>query len=269
MKTDAEFIAQKDYENHCNTWANKSTPIAIWDALVMAVSWLRWYMSVRKNFRSRYRTKIFVFSPKWKGLRCIVSFSYEENYPQLILSPGWGALYITLPIKGYPDDYGIEGPQYGFYYHEASLWFFWGIKPFVLHLPYEYDWVRTSLLLKDQNSWDHETKTHRDRRFWDESTWQGIRFEQTFPYTYTLESGEQQQTTATVTVKEWEWRMRWLRWTRWGAKVRRSIDVRFADELGERSGSYKGGVTGCSYDIQPGETPEQTLRRMETERKFT
>src|SRR5690606_30951332 len=89
-----------------------------------------------------------------------------------------------------------------------------------------------------------------------------------YPYRYVLRSGEIQERTATVTVREYEHRRRWLRWTRLGARIGRSIDVKFSDEVGERTGSWKGGCVGCGYDLLPGETPELALRRMERERKF-
>lgn len=46
------------------------------------------------------------------------------------------------------------------------------------------------------------------------------------------------------------------------------IDVQFDGEVGERSGSWKGGTVGCSYDKLPTEGIEQCLRRMEKEREF-
>jgi len=39
-------------------------------------------------------------------------------------------------------------------------------------------------------------------------------------------------------------------------------------EVGERTGEWKGGTTGCGYQMLPNETPLETLRRMEKERKF-
>ena len=47
-----------------------------------------------------------------------------------------------------------------------------------------------------------------------------------------------------------------------------SIDVRFDNEIGEGVDTWKGGCTGCSYNLLEDETPEQCLRRMEIERKF-
>lgn len=45
-------------------------------------------------------------------------------------------------------------------------------------------------------------------------------------------------------------------------------EVEFSDEVGERTGSWKGGTIGCSFDIQKGETAEQALKRMEKTREF-
>jgi hypothetical protein len=89
-----------------------------------------------------------------------------------------------------------------------------------------------------------------------------------FPYCYVLRSGEVQERIATVYVDQMEWRPRCLKWTKLFAKIRTSIDVQFNDEVGERTGSWKGGTIGCNYELRPNETPEQCLRRMESERKF-
>lgn len=77
-----------------------------------------------------------------------------------------------------------------------------------------------------------------------------------------------QTTTATVTVERREWRLKLLRWLPLFAKKSQCIAVDFADEMGSRRGSWKGGTIGCGYEMLPTETPEQTLRRMESERKF-
>jgi len=52
------------------------------------------------------------------------------------------------------------------------------------------------------------------------------------------------------------------------AEVPVSNILGFDREIGERSGSWKGGCIGCGWDMKPGETAEQTLRRMESERTF-
>jgi hypothetical protein len=89
-----------------------------------------------------------------------------------------------------------------------------------------------------------------------------------FPYTYRLKNGTVQERTATVIVERRAWRPLCLRWTSLFEKVRTCIHVKFSDEVGEESGSWKGGCIGCGYDLKPGETAEECLRRMEQERKF-
>jgi hypothetical protein len=95
------------------------------------------------------------------------------------------------------------------------------------------------------------------------------KFQETHDYTYTLRNGTVQHRKAKIGVEEREWRQKWLKWCPWFAKVSRTIDVNFDDEVGERTGSWKGGCTGCGYDLRPDETPLECLRRMERERKFT
>lgn len=88
------------------------------------------------------------------------------------------------------------------------------------------------------------------------------------PYHYLLKSGEKQDRVATVHVERRIWRLRWLRWTSLFQKVRHCIDVEFNAEVGEGTGSWKGGCLGCGYDLLSGETALQCLRRMEQERRF-
>ncbi len=88
-----------------------------------------------------------------------------------------------------------------------------------------------------------------------------------YPYAYVLKSGKVQSRTATVYVDRMTWRARW--WPIiWREKIRTSISVSFDGEVGEKSGSWKGGCVGCGYDMRRHETPLQCLRRMERERKF-
>jgi hypothetical protein len=89
-----------------------------------------------------------------------------------------------------------------------------------------------------------------------------------YSYRYVLKNGTAQDRVATVNGDEREWRWRWFKWSPWPRKIRRSIDVSFNDEVGERTGSWKGGTVGCGYDWLHGETQEQALRRMERERTF-
>lgn len=103
---------------------------------------------------------------------------------------------------------------------------------------------------------------------WEQGKEPDEREEFTFPYHYLLRNWTVQERIATVFVERQSWRPRWFTWTSLFEKSRQSIDVHFSDEVGERTGSWKGGCIGCGWEMLPNETPQQTLRRMESERKF-
>lgn len=195
---------------------------------------------------------------------------------------------LMLPWKSkYTDE--CDPPEWGIAIHNNIFWIYKGGKGnmnggnkwWTWHFPWEYDWIRTSYLKKEaiapnavgratvkanDHDWFHETKGNR-LDFWDTDKRTPL-WQREYPYTYVLRSGEVQHRTALLTIQEREWRQRWLKWTSAFSKVRRTIDINFSDEVGERTGSWKGGCTGCSYELLPEESPEQCLRRMEAERKF-
>lgn len=192
---------------------------------------------------------------------------------------GIGEMFLHLPFKTGIDNCG-ESKQWGFYiyYHgflsETNLVICLGERNKYIHFPWNLEWYRTSYLKQTEGvslelgigEWEHEYK-RKPINSW-EDKWKGVLWEKTYPYTYVLESGEVQERQATVKVKEMEWRRKWLMWTPLFNQVIRSIDVEFDKEVGERTGSWKGGTVGCGYEMLPNETPLQTLRRMERERKF-
>jgi hypothetical protein len=180
-------------------------------------------------------------------------------------------LHIALPLwtKRWHKEPEDMMSRWGWYYHYSDLCFEWGQWHKRFHMPWNYTHI-ISQVRRPDGSFVKENRTYSrpDDIFgfhdWDDDgRWVGH-----FVYRYTLQSGEIQTRTATVTVGRQEWRQRWLKWTRLFAKVRTSIDVRFDAEVGERTGSWKGGVLGTGYTMLPGETAEQTLRRMEAEHKM-
>lgn len=194
---------------------------------------------------------------------------YFDGRAKLIVGFYFFELFISFPFgSGRNDD--CEWRQYGFYFYGHnkmfdSVWICLGSKTKCFHMPWSWEWVRTSNLRTDYK-W--ETSIRKDRKSFYEDQWNDIILYETFPYTYTLKSGEVQHRTAKIKTEEWEWRWRWFTWLKHPRKISRSISIDFSDEVGERTGSWKGGCTGCSYELLPSETPEECLRRMEKERKF-
>ena len=157
---------------------------------------------------------------------------------------GFFTLCFSFPWKWTVEDfYQCSGPRYGFTFYEDIFWFHYGKSKgtrndptFSLYMPWHWRHIYT----KDMS----EPTTH--------------------VYCYTLKSGEIQHRLATIKAEQRKWWRPWLPFK----MVRNSIDVSFDKEVGERTGSWKGGCTGCSYDLLDGEKPWDSLKRMEKERKF-
>lgn len=141
-----------------------------------------------------------------------------------------------------------------------SIVWCWGDYTKFFHMPWEFKHIRTDVRRPD-GSWAMRVACYEKGEPDGRQVW-------TLPYSYRLRRGEVQERTATVHVERMEWRRKWTRWLPLFAKVRTYIEVSFSDEVGEQTGSWKGGCIGCSYELRPGETPEQSLRCMEVERKF-
>jgi len=162
--------------------------------------------------------------------------------------------------------------RYGFYWfgdsNEIVIDFGPG-KHFRFEMPWAYKHFKSEILMAD-GTWKENRREYQRSKdvygtfnFDPSGCWK-----QHYVYQYTLESGEVQVRTATVTVDRSIHRRKIFSWFPKLYLVRSWINVEFSDEVGERTGSYKGGCLGCGWDLKPGETPEQSLRRMEKERKF-
>ena len=270
--------------------------------------WISIYKGFRKmNFRvaptSYFDDRLyFSFSPTF-FIPLIGIFFTGLSFWSLIWIPfmflGYGQIYMHLPKYSGIDE--CEPPEYGFYFYGDqytyffdSFWLCLGEKKKCYNMPWQWDWVRTSVMLKN-GSWEHDTYKQRKkgiRKDFYQDKWKGLKWVDSYPYTYILKNGKIQNRIATIEIEEMEWRFRTLKWFPLIKKKKKYIDVKFSfggpferfviiekpgnirknsqetGEIGERAGTYKGGITGCSYQIQKNETALQTLRRMEKERKF-
>jgi len=179
----------------------------------------------------------------------------------------WGDIYLSLPYNSGNGDTS-EYPRYGIYMYREGYKIFntiallFGERSKYLDMPWYLEHYRTSVLL-NTGKWEHEFRGD-DKKFYErEDKW-----EDKYDYTYILRSGKKQHVTATIHVDEREWRRKWLMWTPLFNSVRKTIDINFSDEVGERSGSWKGGTIGCGYEMKIGEEPKDTLMRMQSEREF-
>lgn len=183
--------------------------------------------------------------------------------------------FIQLYCRMGSHDFNSPDKMWGFYFAENYLVL--GFDKFRKHWSIPFiSWEYESNELLDYNFnriaiKDKSTKLGMGCHNW----YNGISFDETkkleasvskeFDYQYKLKRGEVQKRKASVFVTRMTHHRKWLPFLK---RVVTSISVNFNDEVGERSGSWKGGVLGCGYDLLPNETPEQCLRRMESERVF-
>lgn len=197
---------------------------------------------------SRRWSEIAYLALGLRGLQAEVEFPsdwHERRAGWVRLGFGVFRVAFSFPWKWtVPDESQCSGPTYGFHFHSDSLVLHWGKSKGRRDDPIKF--------IKMPWQW-----RHREHKV--------LTQPEAHPYTYTLRSGEEQRRTATIQVETRLWTRPWLPHTR----LSRSIDVTFDGEVGERSGSWKGGVIGCGYEMLVGERPVDTLRRMERERKFT
>jgi hypothetical protein len=189
--------------------------------------------------------------------------AWGDDHNTLVIGLVAFTLYLRIPQwpnRGYDIDLG-----YGFSFADSGLHLHWGKRTKVLWYPWDWElhkrWERV-----EGDSYA------KGRMFWIEVPRRmphgQIATKTSVPYTYKLRSGEVQNVTATYYVSHTEQRWRWLQWLPWPRKTRTSIWVEFSEEVGEERGTWKGGTLGCGYDMLPGESALDCLRRMESERKF-
>jgi hypothetical protein len=183
---------------------------------------------------------------------------YHAEYT-LILSLFYLTFYISLPEGVFGYDFEKWDRSWGMYYFGKSFVIYWGEKSWHFRMPWDWEMVRHEVLFPDG------TMNKPPGESWETSDGRLLK---KFTYKYQLKSGEVQERTASVYVEEREWRWRCCKWLSWPNLKCRTICVDFDKEVGEGTGSWKGGTVGCGYDMKKGESIEQTLRRMEKEREF-
>ena len=206
------------------------------------------------------------WSRRW-GL-CIKLINWGEDGDwSLKLLPLYGVFFIKLPFlpRREPTD---TLDNWGFSWNwdsdnrGADIHLNWGARCKILHLPWDYVHIRSSMLCED-GVWRKKIGS------WERKDGDPVQATETHHYRYVCCDGTvQDDIEATISVSEMEWRWRMFRWLRWGAKVRRTIDIEFSAEVGNRRGSWKGGTVGCSYEMRRDEGPVECLHRMRRERSF-
>lgn len=163
--------------------------------------------------------------------------------------------YIPLGVTRYSVDIN-DTPQWSaFGSSENGLWFCWG------KWSKRYDWPGSTFTVAYEQQLPDGSWVSVFRN-------EAQPYTETRPYTYVLKSGEVQNRTTTVSKRRHVLGRLGLNHLGWPKRIKESINIEFDGEVGERSGSWKGGTIGCSYDLRQGEDMAGCLRRMERERRF-
>ena len=223
---------------------------------------------------ARFRDSARSFRMKWGELSfrwglALELCLFEEGFT-LRVHAAVVNIYLKLPfLRRFAWDPHEIMESWGFATCDGSVHLHWGRHTKIVAFPWaDWEHISSTVMRRDGSfvprvgSWEEKSDRRPDGKEPD-----GRHTEQ-HPYHYLLTNGTTQHVTATIHVSRMEWRLRWLRWTSLFAKVRHSIEVEFSDEVGERSGSWKGGTIGCGYDLKPNETPRECLMRMMRDRKF-
>jgi len=204
------------------------------------------------------------WSRRWGLCLELINWGEDGDWSLKVL-PIYGVFFIKLPFlprREPADTLDNWGASWNWDNRGADIHLNWGSRCKIVHLPWDYVHVRSSMLCQD-GVWRKAIGA------WERKEGDPVQATETHHYRYVCRDGTvQDDIEATISVSEMEWRWRMLRWLRWGALVRRTIDVEFSAEVGNQRGSWKGGVLGCSYEMRRDEGPAECLHRMRRERSF-
>ena len=210
------------------------------------ITWNRWSLAA----------KLFYYEPDEPHINCLIHVG-----PLAVYFPTWWRAR-KMSIAESVEFSGQGGKSWGIGLFGAAVHFNWGHRCKIFDWPF-INWHHVSHeVLTPSGEWvtwvgSWEDKPDDGRKLW----W--------FDYQYILKSGDVQHRKAEVYHERRTARRKWLPlWFPFAKRVTDSIHIEFSGEVGERTGSWKGGVMGCGADVAPYETVEQAFRRFEAFRKF-
>jgi hypothetical protein len=232
-------------------------------------SWHRFTVSLGSYFDERIQLSTSLTT--LMGL-ILIPLAFTGLYPAIIaglmLLIPFGSISLNLPVYTHKED--CDYPQYGFYINDTSrvptaiVWC-WNMKYIFWWFPWDWTWVRRTVWDVDDNPIN---EYNGSPKYFFLDKWNEIIQKYQYTYTYVRNNKKVQTAVATYYVEEMEWRWRWFTWLRFPRLIRKSINFSFDKEIGEQSGSWKGGVMGSGYTMRPGESPVECIQRMERERRF-
>lgn len=250
---------------------------AAWYEAWRKASWWQRLIGSERTYRADDRS-IRMRWGEWNGRHWGLALKlgcYETAHLNIALIRGQAFIKLPLLTKALSTgSCSIDNPAYGFSWQwgqGSAIHASWGRRSKIVDMPWGLQHIQTEHL-NDVGEW----QVAPTYRLGEQIGADPVKWTAEHPYHYMLDDGEVQHTIATISRRRAAYGARWFGcgavsgWLRsiMPKKVFESIDVTFADEMGSRRGSWKGGTIGCSYNMKPGETPKHTLMRMQRERTF-
>jgi hypothetical protein len=204
----------------------------------------------------------------------IPSDGWDEYRAKLYI--GIWHLFIDIPLwKATPwAEFGKDSPSYGISYHDSIFWIHYGAdKWYTIDMPWQWEIVRHDLLFPDGTVYHrnkYPTYTLHQKKsivsWFDifEKNQTGEEQTQLARYvdlTHFTKDGRKQVVRIRLTGEEREWRWTWFKWLPWPNQKHRVVDCSSDEELGERAGSWKGGMMGWSVPWNKNESMETAFWR--------
>lgn len=163
--------------------------------------------------------------------------------------------------------------EYGFSLHNGFLQLFLGAQThdsettqdWATHLPWT-QWRHVRFSLYGASGAHFWTQLEVDRKKGGSLFQDQLDAEKSCPKAaFIFDDYDGKRISATTHIEEREWRFGegWFKWLSLfrRPKVRRSLDIRFSEEVGPEKGSWKGGMMGHGIEMLPGELHEAAFRR--------
>lgn len=197
--------------------------------------------------------------------------TYFNKHCAISFCLGWGVFHIRLPFKTKLEE-GCDMPRYGIAFHSGTAWIHKGGEYtdgqvqngwVAWDLPFFTDVFDGHWILSETGDWVRmANKWNSAPSPWEFRT-EGAYVEE-HPYLFVARDGTEQYAVARCTRERRHWHRKWFPFLK---KTSDIIEIEFSQGVGGRVGSWKGGTTGCSWEILPGEAIEDALFRMEQTRK--
>jgi hypothetical protein len=186
---------------------------------------------------------------------------FEEGFSLHLIQ--WFVKLRFLNRWAWPPEEMMESWGFSIIPEDWSIHFHWGDRYRIVNPLGRWSHVSTTVMRPDESFVAEQEEWRPEHRYLDG------RLIEFHPYRHVCKSGEVQNAIAEICVERREWRWKWWKIRLpWPRKVRKSLEISFNMELGDKAGSWKGGCVGCGWDLQDGEQPIDSLRRMERERTF-